>query len=1208
MRTLWVFCAVAVLFTFHCMSVPANRQHARFGGRASPAAQSPATAGRLAATDQNPGGRLSAADRAAPYAEIADDEAFVWPLPATVKPPQNPKLERISYVGNKNLSDDLLADVMEQTGVKIDSPCNPIANRQAATELESSYHLVGCFSAKVELEKGGSPEDREVSFKIDEGPKGVIAKIRFTGNTSVPSDVLRLILKTRAQWWPSTRYWLPAVDRFAIWTYYYHRGFFDVQVSHQNHFSPERTRVTVEYIIDEGVRAKVRIVFRGNRVVSDEQLLNALDVHEGDFFDLRQVEAVKEQVIARYRKAGRMSTNVKSTSQYFPGTHCANLFCDIDEGRGPPAAIEQVGAEIGLHRLAAFERKNTERQPGVYEQSEDIDELLERFANVDGLDAALREGGASSMAQPTEPPDVRDLDRLVFKGVETFDVADIRKSLSVDFDTILAGHPGGDLQRFLETLEKQIRAGYRHRGFPDVAVHAVANEQEQRIEIRVTEGECYRCGDVKFIDALPEEVPIRMLISDPNPSAAYWEKGEPVPFDDVTLTSMQEELTAQFAAAGFFRPDFEFSINRDPDTAMANLVVIFKQAGPQAVVGNVEITGTGRDSESGVLKFLDLRPGMPYDSDLPRRLKLRLWESGRYLSSDVSEGDVSENFRAGTQSHDLKIGLWEYEKAPPLAGELSPAEQAVLKLGEWLRHWSKGEVEEDVVVAAMIVPERFLEEPTQGNEQKPVAARPGETQFAFRMVMGPERGQTLALTATPGGGRPIVDALLASYPDRLVLVSPQRSTKVELPNPSGRRLPLYLNDGIKRTKAGQPRFEFSLGACVVAHRYKPNATAFDIEVKFSPAFMLAFAHSENTTGTLIEGIFRISNDEFDLQVEAATGRLVEYRSKVAGHAMSLTIRAEKLALQAEFRTIDGLLATATEGYNADSPWKSAAEFLVDELRYGASRSGLVEADESLGALRKLLSLWSPPDPADLFAEFDDGFFILNSEDSFWIPSQPVVYTSEELWKPGSTHRRELVAKFLLPVCRELFPKTGWWWPEARDAALCWGTGDPALVAGLKEAAFFPRIGPVGELLMAEIDSCFQIGLRNAAVRSKMPRHPAAPFRNDYRPLLQGDSWLGRWVLSLATALRRLDDSELRALVLLLPDFLPGEAVAQSLASLKSDSKIPVERMLPAILDRFWGEALGTGIKAAHAQFVTPSGEEPMRVDHGDHVSPADVVR
>jgi signal transduction histidine kinase len=95
-------------------------------------------------------------------------------------------LQKVTYTGNKKIKEKALADL---TGLKVGSGYDVGANRESARRIESHYREKGYIHVKVELEKGDSPEDREVVFKIDEGPKVVVTKIDFKGNKFVEAGV-----------------------------------------------------------------------------------------------------------------------------------------------------------------------------------------------------------------------------------------------------------------------------------------------------------------------------------------------------------------------------------------------------------------------------------------------------------------------------------------------------------------------------------------------------------------------------------------------------------------------------------------------------------------------------------------------------------------------------------------------------------------------------------------------------------------------------------------------------------------------------------------------------------------------------------------------------------------------------------------------------------------------------------------------------------
>ncbi len=152
MRTLWVFCAVAVVFTLHCLTVPWQRQR-------------PLATGEAAQVDSG--------DR-----------------------------ERV-----RPLWDDEDARTLDEQGVQAGAVCDPANNYRAVRAIENYYELTGYYSATVTLVSGGSHDDCEIAFEIDEGPQGMLAGIYFTGNQSFPSKVLRPCLDTRIRSLPENLPW-----------------------------------------------------------------------------------------------------------------------------------------------------------------------------------------------------------------------------------------------------------------------------------------------------------------------------------------------------------------------------------------------------------------------------------------------------------------------------------------------------------------------------------------------------------------------------------------------------------------------------------------------------------------------------------------------------------------------------------------------------------------------------------------------------------------------------------------------------------------------------------------------------------------------------------------------------------------------------------------------------------------------------------------
>ena len=166
------------------------------------------------------------------------------------------------------------------------------------------------------------------------------------------------------------------------------------------------------------------------------------------------------------------------------------------------------------------------------------------------------------------------------------------------------------------------------------------------------------------------------------------------------------------------------------------------------------------------------------------------------------------------------------------------------------------------------------------------------------------------------------------------------------------------------------------------------------------------------------------------------------------------------------------------------------------------------------------------------------------------------------------------------------------WLAGRDGVLAWAADTQVPVASflLSQAPLSAQTGPLGELFLGWIDKYGGLNLvLQIASQEGLQRLTAEALSNDYWPLLTDESWLGRAILSLAGAVRVLDESEIQSLVSLLPDddFLPREALAKSLVLLTTDREKPVDEVLPKVLDRFWEEGLRGTVKVALTKLAPP---------------------
>lgn len=255
---------------------------------------------------------------------------------------ERPIVQRVEFKGNKKIKQEKFEGI---TNLKKGSPYDPAANKECARRIEKFYHEKGYVFAVVDLEKGGDPDDREVIFLITEGPKVQVTGFKFSGNESFNSQLLRtkLTTKPRILWLIGGKYDPATVpdDVGAIKAYYYSLGYFDVQVEHKLAFSDDKSRVRIEYQIDEGVRYKVRNVeFNGNGVIPEATLRQDLTVANGEHFSARKINNDVQKMLGRYGEQGRLFAKVDAVPIYLAEPGQVDLEFRIDEAK--PVRLREV--------------------------------------------------------------------------------------------------------------------------------------------------------------------------------------------------------------------------------------------------------------------------------------------------------------------------------------------------------------------------------------------------------------------------------------------------------------------------------------------------------------------------------------------------------------------------------------------------------------------------------------------------------------------------------------------------------------------------------------------------------------------------------------------------------------------------------------------------------------------------------------------------
>lgn len=248
---------------------------------------------------------------------------------------ERPIVRRVEFLGNDKVKDKLIAS---WTGLKVGSPFDHRANQDAVHRIEQEYREKGYFFVKVSLQRGDQPEDRDVIFRINEGPKVRVVERVIQGNNFVSAARLKTKLESKAAilrmigglYRPES---LP-LDVAALKQYYFGLGFFDVEVDAEPLFSRDRARVRLSYRIKEGTRFRVReVVLQGNNVLTAAELRRDAQLKAGDYFNSLPLSNDVRDMLTMYGERGHYFARVVPVPRYTEEPGIVDLVFEIDEDR-----------------------------------------------------------------------------------------------------------------------------------------------------------------------------------------------------------------------------------------------------------------------------------------------------------------------------------------------------------------------------------------------------------------------------------------------------------------------------------------------------------------------------------------------------------------------------------------------------------------------------------------------------------------------------------------------------------------------------------------------------------------------------------------------------------------------------------------------------------------------------------------------------------
>ncbi len=246
----------------------------------------------------------------------------------------------IVFVGNRKYKTKTLR---KKLGIRIADYLDTISVESAAKTLIEFYLKKGFAFVQVRLDSEQLPRGKLI-YTIDEGPRVKIKSVKFSvsspvdsGNSAIKTGVLKRAVKIKKKkFLLFSRYYVEkdvARDVVKLQNVYQKRGFLDAAITANRQFSPDRRRVELTFVIDEGRCFTVeKIVFAGNKHFDEETLGRELKLKAGQVYSEQKAVSDVKRLLKLYRENGFIEAGVGRNIKFVSETS-VNVEFEVAEGQ-----------------------------------------------------------------------------------------------------------------------------------------------------------------------------------------------------------------------------------------------------------------------------------------------------------------------------------------------------------------------------------------------------------------------------------------------------------------------------------------------------------------------------------------------------------------------------------------------------------------------------------------------------------------------------------------------------------------------------------------------------------------------------------------------------------------------------------------------------------------------------------------------------------
>ncbi len=261
---------------------------------------------------------------------------------------ENPLINRVSFEGNSELTDKVLAGEVELRERVVFTRARAQSDVQRIIAL---YRRSGYFGARVEPKIIRLGQNRvNLVYEIQEGRSTSIESITFVGNSAFSDGQLRSVITTaESAWWKffsATDNYDPDrinFDKELLRRHYLKHGFADFQVISANaELARDGESFFITFTVDEGPQYELEevTVNAGHTTLDPNQLAEVLTVQGGQTYDASKVDKSVENITIEAGKAGFAFARVEPTIVRDAENRKLSVSFDIQEG--PRVYVERI--------------------------------------------------------------------------------------------------------------------------------------------------------------------------------------------------------------------------------------------------------------------------------------------------------------------------------------------------------------------------------------------------------------------------------------------------------------------------------------------------------------------------------------------------------------------------------------------------------------------------------------------------------------------------------------------------------------------------------------------------------------------------------------------------------------------------------------------------------------------------------------------------